>query len=1034
MRNILFTFFSIFSFTIALAQTPGGVPQPDMWGKVRATNTAATTFQYKDFCVKNRPIIVNAGLTPSLFNYNYSYMYTASGFASFLSKIESLKDATIFIVNQPEPPPPTTPTTLQALMNTAWAPAGTPVTGTNEHAFEFNTTNFVNNTNTASGASSGGAKINTVVWHNFNSRNMVHSYGTNGESTVFVGRRIGSVINFEGQIPEFIIYRRALNDKEKLRVESYLALKYGITLDAGFNYVNSKYEPFWHQTNNALFGNRIFGIGRDDNSNLYQKQAASSHLPNKLVYWSATNGTVSPPVPSTINTPPKNNFSNSTTFENQNFITIGDDNGLENPNIALTNGIQRIERIWLAERFGGSIHDKATSIRYQPTVITLAPEQAFWMLIDRNATNMIRSTFNGSDVEVIPIINLTGGATFPNIKLATDTSIYSQFTFGVGPRMIVNALPQTIACESQIGRVDFSIKGGLPVFTVNVNGVNLNGTGAVVHNSQISQSSRDFFLDLPLGNYTVSVTDATGFTQGPILFVVDPKPGMRLELGPERVVLAGNTTTLNGAANMNPALTISYAWTFTPAGGGTTVPFSTLASITVSTPGLYTCVAENMLTHCILTDSITIKEPIMTITATTVPFTNCTATTGTVNFLVTNGYPNYTVNISGTTISGAAYTSSVTQTAASFAIGLIPTGSYTATITDSTGYFQTANFVLNPIQGMLFDLGLPQSILTGTSVPLDATVAATPVTYSWTYVGSGSPILPSTATFSVSVAGTYTCTVYNPATTCSVTDSVVITVIPNMTISVTPVHNSCTDGIANFVIQDGLPNYTVNIHGTNAGNTYNNQVVQTNLIFSSVPLNAGTYLATITDASGYIQTANFTINPLAGMILDLGPDQIIPTGSVITLDASTNITATAVGYEWNYSGPGLGGIGVLNPFSANPIVTTIGPGEYTCIVTDSSTNCSVADVIIISNPPPPIANSSQVYPNPSTGKFKVKIDLDGVKDVDISICDVSGKALIKDYLNGFKQYETQYELKTTGVYFVKIIAKDYTTTHKLIIN
>jgi len=71
---------------------------------------------------------------------------------------------------------------------------------------------------------------------------------------------------FNGALAEVVLYPSSLNVFEKLEVESYLAIKYGITLDPSVgNYLvltgPTTTLPVW---NNTSYWNDVFGIARDD--------------------------------------------------------------------------------------------------------------------------------------------------------------------------------------------------------------------------------------------------------------------------------------------------------------------------------------------------------------------------------------------------------------------------------------------------------------------------------------------------------------------------------------------------------------------------------------------------------------------------------------------------------------------------------------------------------------------------------------------------------------------------------------------------
>lgn len=88
---------------------------------------------------------------------------------------------------------------------------------------------------------------------------------------------------FPGQIAEIAIYKEQHNAAAQAKVQSYFAIKYGVTLDANpssgstnFDYVNSASTVIWAgNTTNATYHNDVTGIGRDDASELDQRKSKS---------------------------------------------------------------------------------------------------------------------------------------------------------------------------------------------------------------------------------------------------------------------------------------------------------------------------------------------------------------------------------------------------------------------------------------------------------------------------------------------------------------------------------------------------------------------------------------------------------------------------------------------------------------------------------------------------------------------------------------------------------------------------------------
>lgn len=106
------------------------------------------------------------------------------------------------------------------------------------------------------------------------------SYATDNNSlsdpsTVGIGNHDdpGSTSQFDGHIAEVIGYEGVLSENDRHQVETYLAIKYGMTVD--HDYVNSSGTTIWDQSSNSTFHNRVTAIMRDDASGLDQRQSMS---------------------------------------------------------------------------------------------------------------------------------------------------------------------------------------------------------------------------------------------------------------------------------------------------------------------------------------------------------------------------------------------------------------------------------------------------------------------------------------------------------------------------------------------------------------------------------------------------------------------------------------------------------------------------------------------------------------------------------------------------------------------------------------
>ena len=79
-------------------------------------------------------------------------------------------------------------------------------------------------------------------------------------------------------ICESIVYSRMLSNRERQKIDTYLALKYGVTLDqtAPSSYVGSDGRVVWDAVANAEFSHHIFGICNDTVSRFYTRENTSA--------------------------------------------------------------------------------------------------------------------------------------------------------------------------------------------------------------------------------------------------------------------------------------------------------------------------------------------------------------------------------------------------------------------------------------------------------------------------------------------------------------------------------------------------------------------------------------------------------------------------------------------------------------------------------------------------------------------------------------------------------------------------------------
>jgi len=121
-------------------------------------------------------------------------------------------------------------------------------------------------------------KPNTSIWNEpqkavITVGNKFQKADINNTSTF--SNTLNNFAGFTGFTPELLVFDRILSPKECSIFESYLAIKYGLSLDK--SYVSASGKVIWDFTANSTYNNRITGYGREDRTGLNQKMATTSY-------------------------------------------------------------------------------------------------------------------------------------------------------------------------------------------------------------------------------------------------------------------------------------------------------------------------------------------------------------------------------------------------------------------------------------------------------------------------------------------------------------------------------------------------------------------------------------------------------------------------------------------------------------------------------------------------------------------------------------------------------------------------------------
>ena len=271
-------------------------------------------------------------------------------------------------------------------------------------------------------------------------------FTTVNNSRYFIGRSQYWGGSFNGRIAEIITYSSTNGDTSdtdlRNRIQSYLAIKYGITLDPDTDgttktYVNSDGIVIWDQLANVGYNHDIAGIGRDDMSELNQKQ--SSSINDGADGTGPTEGILTIGLSDIYDTNSDNITSNPTAFDDKEFLVWGNNGADLNLAAAtvyvdMSSGISGLstavnftamQRVWKVVETGGDVPSCKIRIP-QNAIRNITPPGNYYMFI--SDTSVFDPTAD------YRIMTPDGSG---NLETNYDFNGVKYITFGYAPQIIV---------------------------------------------------------------------------------------------------------------------------------------------------------------------------------------------------------------------------------------------------------------------------------------------------------------------------------------------------------------------------------------------------------------------------------------------------------------------------------------------------------------------------------------------------------------------------------------------------------------------
>lgn len=293
-------------------------------------------------------------------------------------------------------------------------------------------------------------------------------------------------VNFQGFISEFMLYNSMLDSLQIAKIQTYLAIKYGLTL-LDCDYVGSNGDLFWSHKENKYYHNEIGCISYDTVFGLNQKQSRAEGSENMI---SIGLGSIS-----------TTNDMNSGIINQGDYIIWGSNKKdistiLENQELNEISNLS--EKRWLVQVGGESLRGKQTQLWLDAKELDF--EEKIFLVIDRSGQN----EFTSENVQIYEPDTIYSDSTvqFSNILWDNDNSGKDVFTFIIGDKLTLQA-NGNVDDTSGFGKINMQVYGGKESFNYKITHIETSQVW------QWSSNSRNQVQNgLPYGEYMVSLIDS----------------------------------------------------------------------------------------------------------------------------------------------------------------------------------------------------------------------------------------------------------------------------------------------------------------------------------------------------------------------------------------------------------------------------------------------------------------------------------------------------------------------------------------------
>lgn len=307
------------------------------------------------------------------------------------------------------------------------------------------------------------------------------------------------VFSFTGLIPEVIAYDRVLTPEERIKVGSYLAVKYGTTFsEPGATYLNSRGDVIWDGLEYPKYHHDIAGIERDDTSRLVQLRASSSNLPGLL----------------TIATKDLDNYSSLLWGNNGEALSLDD----KIPGVPAM-----LKKKWLlATHHNGRAITTDVTVNTNSMDVARPADPVYWLAIDRTGKGDM--SLPSAAFIKMDSLDKAGNAHYGGIPWGDGNDSTEVMGIVVAQNLLASvSMTDPVCNEPNSGALKIKIIGGLAPFKVTLS----KTTGFNVLDKTENGNVTETVNDLAAGKYVLKVSDAAHMVYGDSFYLNNadgPKP------------------------------------------------------------------------------------------------------------------------------------------------------------------------------------------------------------------------------------------------------------------------------------------------------------------------------------------------------------------------------------------------------------------------------------------------------------------------------------------------------------------------------